>query len=55
MSDSQALNDPNASHGTEIGNAQIIATGMDAEKQQYAVQCGNEAVAQLVRISLNFE
>ncbi|VDK76891.1 unnamed protein product [Litomosoides sigmodontis] len=46
MSDAQAINDPDASQGIEIGNAQIIASGMDAEKQRYAVQCGNEAVAQ---------
>uniref|UniRef100_A0A0R3RX33 Dynein light chain n=1 Tax=Elaeophora elaphi TaxID=1147741 RepID=A0A0R3RX33_9BILA len=46
MSDSQTIDDPNPNLGTEIGNAQILATGMDAEKQQYAVQCANEAIAQ---------
>ncbi|KAL3985701.1 Dynein light chain type 1 family protein [Acanthocheilonema viteae] len=46
MSDSQIIDDPNPNCVTEIGNAQIIASGMDAEKQQYAVQCANEAIAQ---------
>ncbi|EFO28186.1 hypothetical protein LOAG_00288 [Loa loa] len=46
MSDPQSIDDPNPNIGAEMGNAQVIASGMDAEKQQFAVQCANEAIAQ---------
>ncbi|CAG9535452.1 unnamed protein product [Cercopithifilaria johnstoni] len=46
MSDPQTIDDPNPNCGTEIANARITASGMDTEKQQYAVQCANEAIAQ---------
>lgn len=36
--------DPQSVGGTNIDNAQIIASGMDTEMQQYAVQCANEAI-----------
>ncbi|VDN08504.1 unnamed protein product [Thelazia callipaeda] len=48
MSDTQALDDPNLASGTEsvTVNAQVIATGMEAEMQEYAIQCANEAIAE---------
>lgn len=46
MSEPQSIDEPNPNSGIEIGNAQIIASGMDTEKQEYAVQCANEAIAQ---------
>ncbi|VDM06848.1 unnamed protein product [Wuchereria bancrofti] len=46
MSNPQSIDDPNPNSGIEIGNAQIIASGMDTEKQQYAIQCANEAIMQ---------
>uniref|UniRef100_A0A915Q4L9 Dynein light chain n=1 Tax=Setaria digitata TaxID=48799 RepID=A0A915Q4L9_9BILA len=46
MSDSQAVDDPSPNCATEFSNAQIIASGMDEEKQQFAVQCANEAISQ---------
>lgn len=46
MSDPQTIDDPKCDTQIGIGGAQIIASGMDAEKQQYAVQCANEAIVQ---------
>ncbi|KAK6108704.1 Dynein light chain type 1 family protein [Brugia pahangi] len=46
MSDPQSIEDPNPNPDIETGNAQIIASGMDTEKQQYAIQCANEAIMQ---------
>ncbi|VDN43753.1 unnamed protein product [Gongylonema pulchrum] len=46
--DPQSVDDPEQTAGSQVDNAEIMATGMDAEMQQYAVQCANEAIAQWV-------